>query len=187
MEYSNIEPYDLYKELLKKYKSLSDNCIDEIIEKSTECALKVYNNIEESKPILTYFERYNVKIYEIENDKISMLSFYDKSSNELVIINNNIRKYLKNYNRVCRSRINEDKLKNIVLAHEFYHVYEMNEKNIYTYSNIYKRKFLGFSWNEKIPEASEIGANEFSKLYNDLDINPIIMNKMVEYSYAIKE
>lgn len=187
MEYSNIKSYDLYRDLLKKYKYLSSDSIDEIIEKSIQCAQKIYKEIDKDAPILEHFEKYKVKIFEIDNDKINMLSFYDKGSNELVVVNNKLRKYLEDYNVASSSEITEDRLRQIVLAHEFYHVYEMNEKNIYTYSNIYKRKFLGFTWKDKIPEASEIGANEFSKLYNNLDFNPIIMNKIIECSYSKKE
>lgn len=172
----------LYLKSLEKYKNLGKNQKLDLIEKSKECAREIFDKLKAQKKLdlKDLFKDYKLSIVFNEDEDYNILSFYDKSINELKIYKKTIERYLDLLKAGSDYDFSYDTFLPILLAHEFYHVYEMNEKGVYTFSNLNKRKFLFFSIGGKIPEASEIGANEFSKIYNNLDTSLEILNLLVK-------
>lgn len=172
---------DLYIENLNRYKKLTFEDKIEIINKSKETAYKVYTYFEKKNKLNLYdlFNDYGVKLTYNDSEDYGILSYYDKGNNDLRIYKKTIENYISVLAANSEYCFTYESFLDILLAHEFYHVYEMNEENVYTFSEIYKRKVLFFSIKEKILEASEIGANEFSRLYNNMDVSLEILNNIV--------
>lgn len=172
---------ELYLDSLKAYKKLSLEDKIEIINKSKETASEVYLHLQKTNRLNLndLFNDYGVKIIFNDSEDYAILSYYDKANNELRIYKKTIETYIEVLEANSEYSFTYEKFLDILLAHEFFHVFEMNEENVYTFTDIYKRKVLFFEIREKILEASEIGANEFSRLYNNMDVSLEILNKIV--------
>lgn len=172
---------DLYIDSLKGYKKLSLEDKIEIINKSKDTANEVYLHFKKRNKLNLndLFTDYGVKIFFNDSEDYGILSYYDKANNELRIYKKTIETYIEVLEANSEYSFSYEKFLDILLAHEFFHVYEMNEEKVYTFTDMYKRKVLFFEIGEKILEASEIGANEFSRLYNNMDVSLEILNNIV--------
>ena len=187
-EAKTIEDKKWYKKLIPKHidRSLSPEKVDGIIFASMESALEVYASIKDDlarfgpnrlEAYRAIFERYHVRInHDYETHPTNLLAMYDVHHNELSIMHNSIANFHTNIaEKALHDYISLETLQRMVLAHELYHVIEMNEADIYTYQKIYKRKFLFFTREERLSAASEIGAYHFVKLAENLAFNPMFL------------
>lgn len=71
-----------------------------------------------------------------------------------------------------------EKLRDIVLYHELFHVLEETSEDIYTRRVYATRKLLGcIPWKSKVEAASEIGAVHFSKLMARAEFSPCLYTR----------
>lgn len=191
-ELVNKSDYEWYKELFTNYqrKKISDDEIDEIIYNSMDCAEEVYSKF--AKEIESYttknevikklIGKYGTKVtYNMLDNSDKVIAAYDSHDNKLVIYNHSITTLYTQIQKLAFDDIlNRETLENLVLSHELYHAIEMNEEDIYTYSEMYTSKFLWFTNKRRLSVAGEIGAFHFSKLVNDLDFSPCIIGSIYE-------
>lgn len=170
-----------YKHLFKKneFRSLSQEEVDGIILSSMDAAEAVYNHYEDQIKLGDFralLNLYQVKV-RIEEETVStLLGMYDVKNNALTIFKRSIENFLHNIeNKGMGDLVSYQMLENLVMAHEFYHIVEMNEPGIYTYQKLMSRRFLFFRWKERLTTASEIGAYHFVKLALGLNFNPMLL------------
>ena len=173
-----------YKELFtnSEKKSLSEEKINEIVVKSMESAENVFIRYRfklEQLGIVETINNFGVKVsFNTINKSNTVIAMFDNKAKELIIFESSISELLIRMNNWQQNFIDEEKLKKIILAHELYHIIEMHDKNIYTFSKINKKNFWGISLNSRIVAASEIGAFHFSKLVNNLTFSPCLIGKI---------
>jgi hypothetical protein len=164
-----------YRDLFRKeeLKRFSDEEVASIIQKCMEtaeqcCAMFAQQDFRK------VYAHYGVRIVtNTQMEATNLLAYYDANLNGLELQSNSIEQF---YQRLVAAGLEDvlsfEKLQEMILAHELYHVIEMNEKDIYTYQKIDTRKFLFFTWKKRLVTASEIGAYHFTKLSCQLTFNP---------------
>lgn len=184
-EFINKSDYAWYKELFNKTEKekLTSEEMDEIIQNSITSAEEVYAKFAadiELVGVEGLIKRYGTEVsYNDLNESNTVIAMYDKKDNLLIIFNHSIAElHSQIKKRGIEDIISKELLKNLILSHELYHIIEMNEEDIYTYSEFYTYKFLGFSRKKRLAVASEIGAFHFSKLLNEIDFSPCIISSL---------
>ncbi|AZP03602.1 hypothetical protein [Jeotgalibaca ciconiae] len=182
-ELLNKTDYEWYEELFKELSPtiLKSINVQEVIEKSVISAEKVYKmlQLENSETNLTaVIESYGVTVVHVD-ELISSpnIALYDDSEKKLVIFTSTVKRlHQLILKKGMGELIDEKQFKQLILSHELYHIIEMNEADIYTYSKILKRKRFGFlKKTEQLPVASEVGAYHFSKILNQLQFSPRVI------------
>lgn len=168
-------------------KKLSEEEMDDIIDRSIQSAEDVYEQFTNELQLLGIeglIEKYGSSIsYNDLNKSNTVIAMYDNKENLLIIFNHSIAELNNQIQKLKLSeQIPKDVLKKLILSHELYHIIEMNEENIYTYSEIYNYTFLGFSRKKRLAVASEIGAFHFSKLVNEIDFSPCVISALYSVS-----
>ena len=166
---------DLFKE--EELKSFSQDEAASIIHKCMETAQQCCDMFPDAlakQDFQSVYAHYGVRIMSnAQMEATNLLAYYDATLNGLELQTNSIKQF---YDRLLEADLGEiisyEKLEEMILAHELYHVIEMNENDVYTYQKIDTRKFLFFSWKKRLVTASEIGAYHFTKLSCQLDFNP---------------
>lgn len=177
--------YEWYKGIFNKdeRKKLSEREMDDIIDKSIQSAEEVFERFDEEIQILGIeglIKKYGSTIsYNDLNKSNTVIAMYDNKENLLIIFDHSIEELNNQIHKLGMSDyISRHLLNNLILSHELYHIIEMNEANIYTYSEIYSYNFLGFSRKKRLTVASEIGAFHFSKLVNEIDFSPCVISSL---------
>lgn len=163
-------------------KRLSSEEVASIIDQSMSCAQKVYQefgSIILNQGIEAAFSQFGTQIkINSTSDTVNLIAFYEKDSNSLTLYTIALENF---YQRIAvaglNSNLNQEKLRLMVLSHEFYHTVEMNIPGTYTYRKILPRKFLGIHWQKRIIAASEIGAYEFAREVIKLPFNPLLLEE----------
>lgn len=131
-----------------------------------------------------------VEIYDDENKKspyvlYSEIIFFDKNRKINIYIND-LKKKLDLISEDIKD-IDLNFLKNLCIAHEFYHFLEI-EYDIYIQK--YLKKVKGILFKSKVNTCSEICAIEFSKLFTNSKVNPkymdyisLIKSGYIDYTY----
>ena len=166
-------------------KKLSSHEMDEIIKKSIKSAEEVFKSVKEDLNVIGsvgMVENYGTEVsFNTENDSNRLIAMYDRRENMLIIFNHSIDTLHQRIKDAGKDR-NLDKatLRDLIIAHELYHIIEMNEKDIFTYSKFYETKILGFTRKNRMATASEIGAFHFSKLVTGVNFSPCIIGSLQE-------
>lgn len=170
-----------YRHLFKEheFRSLPLEEVNGIILSSMQAAQEVYDRFQDR--ILTgdfrgLLDLYGARVRLDEETVSSLLAMYDVKNNHLTIFKKSIENFLANIEaKSMGDLVSYETLINLVMAHEFYHMVEMNEPGIYTYQKLRTKKFLFFKWQDRLVAASEIGAYHFVKLALGLDFNPMLL------------
>lgn len=177
--------YEWYKGIFNKdeRKKLSDKEMNDIIDKSIQSAEEVFNRFGgeiEMLGIEGLIEKFGSTIsYNDLNKSNTVIAMYDNKENLLIIFDHSIEDLNNQIHKLgITDYISPDLLDNLILSHELYHIIEMNEADIYTYSEIYSYNFLGFSRKKRLTAASEIGAFHFSKLVNEIGFSPCLISSL---------
>ncbi len=186
-ELMNKPDYEWYKDLFSKsqQEKLSAEEMDDIIKKSIASAEDVYEQFSSDLELIgieSLIERYGTEIsFNDMNESNTVIAMYDQKDNLLIIFNHSITEL---HNQIKKQNledsIDKDLLQNLILSHELYHIIEMNEKDIYTYSEFYSYKVLGFKRKKRLDVAGEIGAFHFSKLVNEINFSPCIIGALYQ-------
>lgn len=177
--------YEWYKGLFSSQEKKKITKIEQnlIIDKSIACAQEIYNkfwaNITEFGLEET-IKNYGVEIsYNDLNESDTVIAMYDKKANLLIVFNHAINELIKQVKVLgLQEMISKRLLINLVLSHELYHIIEMNEPNIFTYSKFYEYSLLGYKKKKRLTVASEIGAFHFSKVINGIDFSPCVIGEL---------
>ena len=185
----NKPDYEWYKGLFSKseQEKLSSEEMDDIIKKSIASAEEVYDQFSADIELIgieRLIERYGTEIsFNDMNESDTVIAMYDQKDNLLIIFNHSITELHNQIKkRKLEDSIDKDLFQNLMLSHELYHIIEMNEKDIYTYSEFYNYKVLGFNRKKRLSVAGEIGAFHFSKLVNEIDFSPCIIGSLYKES-----
>ena len=186
-DFLNKSDYEWYKEVFNRseQKKLSEEQMDEIIQKSVETAENVFHKVKnkfDSIGINEMINQYGTDVsYNDLNDSDTVIAMYDRNINVLIVFNHSLDTLHRRIEDIGMGDIlDRETLKQLVISHELYHIVEMNEENIYTYSELYESKILGFARKSKIKAASEIGAYHFSKLVTGIQYSPCIIGSLQE-------
>lgn len=170
---------ELYDEIPKSFQnqiSFKDVFLGSI-RSAEECYRRFYVEGDESE-LLNRIKDYGVTVRYIDPQiESSNIAYYDDTQKELVIFEGTVnRLHQRIVDKGLADKISLQLFKNVILSHELYHMIEMNEVNIYSYSKLVEIKFLGlFKRKEQLEVASEIAAYHFSKLVNQLEFSPRIV------------
>lgn len=177
--------YDWYREEFNQteQKKLSSHEMDDIIRKSIKSAEDVFENAKEDLNVMGsvgMVEHYGTKVsFNTENDSNRLIAMYDRRENMLIIFNHSIDTLHERIKQAGMSRIlDKDTLRDLIIAHELYHIIEMNEEDVFTYSKFYETKILGFTRKNRLATASEIGAFHFSKIVTGVNFSPCIIGSL---------
>lgn len=166
-------------------KKLSVTEMDKIVQKSKKSAEDVYLEVKNDLNNLgidDMINRYGTEVsYNEKNDSDRLIAMYDNKKNMLIVFNHSLNTLHQRIQNIGMEHLLDKKiLKALVTSHELYHIIEMNEEDIYTYSKMYESNFLGFSKMSRIATASEIGAYHFSKLVTGVSFSPCIVGSLHE-------
>ena len=172
---------DVEKEfLIDESNSLVDNMIKEIqFSKGFKDIYSLANkmNMKLERPIKPVGEAHiTFAIYE-EPDKIFIFQDTINKFNDLVQKSKKLQEILNKIN-----------LEELILAHELFHVIEINKKET-IFTQTYKKNLwkLGpFENNSKIIAISEYSARLFSKKLLNIDISPYILDFLFLYVYNVQ-
>ncbi len=177
---------DWYQRLFqaRELRLLSPEDVSEVILFSMDTAKKAYQQYEELIAEGGYeavFAEYSVAIQYVDTNVSSqVLALYDVEQNVLKIFRASIEAFYQHVlGKALEFSVSLEEVYRIVLAHELYHVIEMNE-NLYTYQKIMPRTFLGFRWRKRLVVASEIGAYHFAKLAENLPYNLMVLEDYID-------
>ncbi len=178
---------DWYREEFNRteQKKLTTDEMDDIIKKSIKSAEDVYENVKVDLVAMGsegMIENYGTKVtFNTKNDSNRLIAMYDRRENMLIIFNHSIDTLHERIKNAGMSRILDKKtLKDLIIAHELYHIIEMNEEDVFTYSKFYESTILGFTKKSRLATASEIGAFHFSKIVTGVNFSPCIIGSLHE-------
>ena len=155
-----------------------------IMQQSIHSAEAVYKQVAreiELCGIVAVIERYGTKLsYNELNEADTVIAMYDKKENLLIMFEHAIAQLQKQVvKKGMQKQFGDQLLKNLILAHELYHIIEMNEKDVFTYTKFFQYKWLGLTRHKRLAVASEIGAFHFSKLVNKIDFSPCVIHSLI--------
>lgn len=156
---------------------------EKIISQSMKAAKKVFQQYDAAIQLTgleSIVSKYGVKVvYNQLNTSNTVIAMYDNKAKQLIIFQSSLIELLQRMKaNGLEDLLTEELLKNLILAHEIYHIIEMHEPDIYTFSKIEEKKVLGITVKNRVKTASEIGAFHFSKLVNELPYSPCFIGKI---------
>lgn len=180
----NLQQHSLY--LLKQdknYLKLQKNQEKILIQKAHEFAQKCFDKLSELQSITNLLQ---VNNYEIETQTQKLQNFKNYYLKASLITNSSSKKiilYEDCINKICNIakqnsiNINYNQIKEILLAHECFHIIEMEYFNDQLINNNrVQSKKLWINSNYKLMNLSEISANYFSMLVTKSLIHPQILD-----------
>lgn len=154
---------------------------DDVIKRAVACAEECYNRYpvkNDRDSLMETITSYGVQVRYVDQQIISPnLAYYDDSQKELVIFESTVAHiYLKMCEKGLDEFLSKEAFYCLILSHELYHMIEMNEADIYSYSDLLEIKRLGFFKKKiKLEVASEIAAYHYSKCVTELPFSPRIV------------
>ncbi len=159
---------------------ISDNKKDEYINKSIECAIDTCNKYK-NKSVYELIDEYNLKVeYQLDEGEFRNLFGLFTYPNQITIFSTNIYRVYKKLNE-NGIEISEDKIKEVVLAHELFHYLENKESDkFYTKcEKITTFKLFGHEFKSCITALSEIAAMNFAKRFTNLEFSTYVFDYLL--------
>lgn len=183
------DDFDIYMNLLNNDVSahrLEAQKKEQIVVKSMETAKLLYDNLVKEfgeGDIYKYVYASKVPINYVKEKPTKYYAYIGLFSEETKTITINletimlIKKTAESMNIDDLVAINP--IKDVVVAHEFFHYLEMINPDIYTNQKIIEGKIIGiFKTKSQLLAAGEIAAIHFSKLVTKLPHTPLVYNKI---------
>lgn len=154
---------------------------NEVIARAMACAEECYSRYpvnNDCDSLMETITSYGVQVRYVDQQITSPnLAYYDDSQKELVIFESTVNHiYFKMMEKGLDEYLSKEDLNCLILSHELYHMIEMNEADIYSYSDLLEVKWLGFFKKKvKLEVASEIAAYHYSKCVTKLPFSPRIV------------
>ncbi len=173
--------YGLYTFLFENLNDkISDDKRVEYINKSIECGIDAANRFE-NKSIYELLSDYNLKVVDqIDEGEFRNLFGLFRYPNEITIFTTNIYRVYKKL-KSNDIDISEEKIKEVVLAHEFFHYLENKESDkFYTKcEKITTFKLFKHEFKSNITALSEIAAMNFAKRFTHLDFSTYVFDYLL--------
>lgn len=173
--------YGLYTFLFENLNNkISDDKKKEYINKSIECAIETANKYKD-KSIYELMDENNLKVEEqLDEGEFRNLFGLFQYPNKVTVFSTNIYRVYKKLNENGID-ISEEKIKEVVLAHEFFHYLENNEPDKFYTKNekITTFKLFKLEFNSRITALSEIAAMNFAKRLTNLGFSTYVFDYLL--------
>ena len=176
-----------YKEIAKNdsyAKTLTQEQLEDVINKSIQSAEDVYNKLINKSGILEpfdYMRENNINITYSHVDGFRLyIAMYNDRNREVDINLTAINKIKDAIVRAhCDGILDPNKVLEVALMHELYHYFEFRDETIYTYRKIVPKRFLFKKYLDRSIFLSEVGALHFSKIAAKIDYSPKLFEKIL--------
>lgn len=179
----NIDDYT-YAQYTFLFENLNNKISDdkkaEYINKSIECAIDTWNRYK-YKSVYELMDEYNLKVeYQLDEGEFRNLFGLFTYPNQITIYSTNIYRVYKKLNENGID-ISEDKIKEVVLAHELFHYLENKDSDkFYTKcEKITTFKLFGHEFKSRITALSEIAAMNFAKRFTNLQFSTYVFDYLL--------
>ncbi len=184
----NQSDFDIYMDMLDKDISshrLSKEIKKEIIEKSILVAEEYYKKLVKEYGmcnITKYVYRLGVPIDYVREKPTKYYSYIGLFKEKTKTITVNLETILQIKHITSQFGLDDivdiNMIKDVVIAHELFHYFELMNPSIYTNQKIIDAKIFGIiKTKSKLLVAGEVAAIHFSKLITNLKHTPLVYNK----------